>query len=321
MRAIFEAAYLAEESPRGQSGFGGDEARWEAGGDPIADAIDRDGAFLDIGCANGHLLERLVRWSRIESSRSGSTRARGRGAGARAAAAVADRIFTATHSPGRAPRASTSSARSSSTSRRSGAGATCSGFSTSSSQPGGRLIVCGYGSPRSGLAADPVGDELRARLRARRGSATTRRPRAAGRSSRSPACALRSREAVRRVARSSSPSQGGSPAAAFSRACSRKRVAGTATSTRSSESAHFSSACGHVSTPSSRSGSSSAATASAARAHPRRAAASRCTAIPSSAASGSNRSSHSRSCGLSGTCSVERPVRSASSSSSNAPAQ
>ena len=29
-------------------------------------------------------------------------------------------------------------------------------------EPGGRLIVCGYGSPRSGLAADPVGDELRA---------------------------------------------------------------------------------------------------------------------------------------------------------------
>jgi len=27
--------------------------------------------------------------------------------------------------------------------------------------PGGRLIVCGYGSPRSGLAADPVGAVLR----------------------------------------------------------------------------------------------------------------------------------------------------------------
>jgi len=28
--------------------------------------------------------------------------------------------------------------------------------------PGGRLIVCSYGSPRSGLATDPVGDQLRA---------------------------------------------------------------------------------------------------------------------------------------------------------------
>jgi hypothetical protein len=28
-------------------------------------------------------------------------------------------------------------------------------------EPGGRLIVCAYGSPRSGLAADRVGDQLR----------------------------------------------------------------------------------------------------------------------------------------------------------------
>ena len=32
------------------------------------EAIDRDGSFLDVGCANGYLLESIVRWSerRIE---------------------------------------------------------------------------------------------------------------------------------------------------------------------------------------------------------------------------------------------------------------
>ncbi|MFI5243273.1 MAG: class I SAM-dependent methyltransferase, partial [Gemmatimonadales bacterium] len=29
-----------------------------------ADAVDRDGAFLDVGCASGYLLETLVAWCR-----------------------------------------------------------------------------------------------------------------------------------------------------------------------------------------------------------------------------------------------------------------
>ena len=68
MAAIFDAAYLEGDTPRAQSGFGGDAARWEAGRRPIAEAIDCDGSFLDIGCANGHLVESIVHWSphRIE---------------------------------------------------------------------------------------------------------------------------------------------------------------------------------------------------------------------------------------------------------------
>jgi SAM-dependent methyltransferase len=68
MVTIFEAGYLAGENPRSQSGFGGDEVRWEAARRPIAEAIDRNGTFLDVGCASGHLLESIVRWSphRIE---------------------------------------------------------------------------------------------------------------------------------------------------------------------------------------------------------------------------------------------------------------
>ncbi len=49
MAAIFDEAYPAADNPRAQSGFGGDEARWEAGRRPVAELIDRDGTFLDSG--------------------------------------------------------------------------------------------------------------------------------------------------------------------------------------------------------------------------------------------------------------------------------
>ena len=60
---IYEEHYLASDDPRRQSGFGGDEERWEAARRPITQAVDRPGSFLDVGCANGYLLESLVRWS------------------------------------------------------------------------------------------------------------------------------------------------------------------------------------------------------------------------------------------------------------------
>jgi trans-aconitate methyltransferase len=61
--AALEAAYLASDDPRGGSGFRGDEARWERLRRPIVAAIDRDGTFLDVGCANGHLLDCVVDWA------------------------------------------------------------------------------------------------------------------------------------------------------------------------------------------------------------------------------------------------------------------
>ena len=36
--------------------------RWRAEREPILDAVDLDGDLLDIGCANGYLLECLIRW-------------------------------------------------------------------------------------------------------------------------------------------------------------------------------------------------------------------------------------------------------------------
>jgi SAM-dependent methyltransferase len=56
-------AYLAAETPWEQSGKSGDAAGWEYARSLIADAIDRDGAFLDVGCANGYLLETIAGWT------------------------------------------------------------------------------------------------------------------------------------------------------------------------------------------------------------------------------------------------------------------
>ena len=56
-------AYLAAETPWGQSGKSGTAEDWERSRSHVADAIDRDGTFLDVGCANGYLMECLPRWT------------------------------------------------------------------------------------------------------------------------------------------------------------------------------------------------------------------------------------------------------------------
>jgi SAM-dependent methyltransferase len=63
--AVITPAYLAEDTPWGQSGRSGDDGTtWERARGLIADAIDRDGTFLDVGCASGYLMETLERWAR-----------------------------------------------------------------------------------------------------------------------------------------------------------------------------------------------------------------------------------------------------------------
>lgn len=61
----FDRAYLAGADPRAQSGFDGSAERWEAARRPIVEAIDRNSTFLDVGCANGLLLESVVEWSQL----------------------------------------------------------------------------------------------------------------------------------------------------------------------------------------------------------------------------------------------------------------
>src|SRR5690606_16616909 len=58
-----EARYLAHDDPIRQSGFSGGVERWRAERGPIVEAIDGDGDLLDVGCANGYLLECLVTWA------------------------------------------------------------------------------------------------------------------------------------------------------------------------------------------------------------------------------------------------------------------
>lgn len=58
-----ESAYLESDDPIAQSGFSGGLARWVAERSPLVDAIDRDGDFLDVGCANGFLAADVVNWA------------------------------------------------------------------------------------------------------------------------------------------------------------------------------------------------------------------------------------------------------------------
>lgn len=62
MKQELESAYLMHNEPWKQSGFAGPEERWTKCRKPVAQCVDKSGSFLDIGCANGYLLECLMRW-------------------------------------------------------------------------------------------------------------------------------------------------------------------------------------------------------------------------------------------------------------------
>jgi len=63
VRDLIERAYLATDDPQTQSGLGGDAAHWARRRRVLVEAIDRDGTILDVGCANGLLMETLVAWA------------------------------------------------------------------------------------------------------------------------------------------------------------------------------------------------------------------------------------------------------------------
>ncbi len=63
MARVIVPAYLAAATPWAGSGKSGSAEDWEHARSHIAHAIDRDGSLLDIGCANGYLLECLPRWT------------------------------------------------------------------------------------------------------------------------------------------------------------------------------------------------------------------------------------------------------------------
>ncbi len=69
--ALVVPAYLAARTPWQGSGKSRSVDDWEYARSHLADAIDRPGSFLDVGCANGYLLECLPRWTAHRLDRFG----------------------------------------------------------------------------------------------------------------------------------------------------------------------------------------------------------------------------------------------------------
>ena len=63
MADLIVPAYLAADNPRAQSGHSGGEERWRIARSLLLDAIGRNGTFLDVGCANGLLMESVREWA------------------------------------------------------------------------------------------------------------------------------------------------------------------------------------------------------------------------------------------------------------------
>lgn len=167
LRRRLESGYLATPDPRRGSGVDGDEAYWERARRPIAAAIHRDGTLLDVGCANGLLMESLAAWAAAAGHR---VEPHGLDFSAALAALArrrlphwADRIYVGNvvdwQPPSRfdfvrtelvyvpPPRQQALVAR----------------LLAAVVVPGGRLIVCSYGSStRPVPRAESVGDRLRA---------------------------------------------------------------------------------------------------------------------------------------------------------------
>jgi len=63
IRSLLENGYLPAETPWKQSGKSGSFEDWTRLRIPISECIETPGTFLDVGCANGFLLECLLDWT------------------------------------------------------------------------------------------------------------------------------------------------------------------------------------------------------------------------------------------------------------------
>jgi SAM-dependent methyltransferase len=165
LRALLEDSYLAADNPRGQSGFGGDEDYWERARRPITRAIHGDGSFLDVGCANGLLMESVVRWAHeggheiepygLDLSPRLADLAR------RRLPEWADRIYTGNVVDWHPPRRFDFVRTGLDTVPAHRQPRLVERLLRELAAPGGRLIVCSYGSSRpEGIRAEPVGERL-----------------------------------------------------------------------------------------------------------------------------------------------------------------
>lgn len=63
-RRDFTRWYLGTDNQWRQSGWNSTPERWRVAREVILRAVEKSGSFMDIGCANGLLLECLIAWSR-----------------------------------------------------------------------------------------------------------------------------------------------------------------------------------------------------------------------------------------------------------------
>jgi hypothetical protein len=66
MAELVVPAYLAAGTPEAGSGSSRDAAGWEYARSLVAEACEPGQTFLDVGCANGHLMESMAAWAAVE---------------------------------------------------------------------------------------------------------------------------------------------------------------------------------------------------------------------------------------------------------------
>jgi Methionine biosynthesis protein MetW len=66
MAQLVVPSYLASGTAEGGSGSSRDAAGWERSRSLLATAVGPGQTFLDIGCANGHLMESMATWAGVE---------------------------------------------------------------------------------------------------------------------------------------------------------------------------------------------------------------------------------------------------------------
>ena len=156
-----EERYLQETDVYAQSGFRGYAARWERARRPILEAVHRPGTFLDVGCANGLLMESVHAWSNGELEPYGLDLSERLVALARARLPQwADRIYVGdvlTWEPPRRFDFVRSELGYAPPERRGELVTRLLALVA----PAGRLILCSYGSRRSAMPLEPLGDLLR----------------------------------------------------------------------------------------------------------------------------------------------------------------
>lgn len=163
---MLEESYLRARTGPGGSGCSHVEAGWKRRRSPLVEAFDRSGTWLDVGCANGHLLETLPTWvgergftiepSGLELIPSVADLARTR------LPHMAERIYTGDVTEWEPPRRWTFVTALTDAVPPSGLGDLVLWLIDRFAEPDGRVIVSSYGSSRRRAPAEVVSERLAA---------------------------------------------------------------------------------------------------------------------------------------------------------------